>query len=97
MLTCLWLMLTGGLAVLSMATSFLLGKQKRVVQGGLDNGMLEYHVIVARKPMAVVVSAVHSTQDLNASNSAAGGGSSSSEGGSVDSAGGATTAEVLLR
>eukprot|EP00775_Hariotina_reticulata_P011945 gene11945-12088_t len=100
MLACLWLMLTGGLAVLSMATTFLLGRQKRVVQGGLDNGMLEYHVIVARKPMAELGTAVHpgsaaSQRNLDASRPLGEGGSSA--GGSVESAGEATTAEVLLR
>eukprot|EP00882_Tetradesmus_deserticola_P022324 GHRQ01024225.1.p1 GENE.GHRQ01024225.1~~GHRQ01024225.1.p1 ORF type:complete len:255 (+),score=63.48 GHRQ01024225.1:18-782(+) len=45
-----WLLLTGGPAVLKMAVGYLLGQQKAVVQGGLDSGVLEYHVIVAKKP-----------------------------------------------
>lgn len=46
----LWLFLTGGPAVLKMAAGYMLGYQKAVVQGGLDSGVLEYHVIVAKKP-----------------------------------------------
>jgi hypothetical protein len=46
----LWLFLTGGPAVLKMAAGYMLGQQKAVVQGGLDSGVLEYHVIVAKKP-----------------------------------------------
>jgi hypothetical protein len=45
-----WLFLTGGPAVLKMAAGYMLGQQKAVVQGGLDSGVLEYHVIVAKKP-----------------------------------------------
>lgn len=48
-LYCAWLFLTGGSAVLKMAVGYLLGEQKRVVQGGLDSRALEYHVIVAKK------------------------------------------------
>eukprot|EP00878_Enallax_costatus_P004014 GHUV01004237.1.p1 GENE.GHUV01004237.1~~GHUV01004237.1.p1 ORF type:complete len:324 (+),score=96.62 GHUV01004237.1:213-1184(+) len=51
-LTCLWLLLTGGTAVLKMTYGYLSGQQKRVVQGGLDSRVLEYHVIVAKKPLA---------------------------------------------
>lgn len=49
-LTVLWLFLIGGMEVLKMALGYLFGKQKRAVQGGFDNGDLEYHVIVAKKP-----------------------------------------------
>lgn len=45
-----WLLLVGGSEVLKMSSGFMLGTQKRAVQGGLDNGDLEYHVIVAKKP-----------------------------------------------
>ncbi|KAF8058848.1 RRP44A [Scenedesmus sp. PABB004] len=44
---CLWLFLVGGRAVLGMGLGYLLGSQKRVVQGGLDSGALEYHRSVA--------------------------------------------------
>lgn len=44
-----WLLLTGGPKVLGMCWSTLSGVMGSVVQGGLDCGDIEYHVIVARK------------------------------------------------
>lgn len=48
----LWLFIVGGPAVLKMGFGYLFGQQKRVVQGGFDSGVLEYHVIVAKKPVS---------------------------------------------
>jgi hypothetical protein len=45
-----WLLLTGGSKVLGMTASTLSGSMGSVVQGGLDGGDIEYHVIVAKKP-----------------------------------------------
>jgi hypothetical protein len=45
-----WLLLTGGTKVLGMTFSTLSGSMGSVVQGGLDGGDIEYHVIVAKKP-----------------------------------------------
>lgn len=45
-----WLLLTGGPKVLGMCASTLSGAMGSVVQGGLDCGDIEYHVIVAKKP-----------------------------------------------
>lgn len=50
-LTVLWLFIVGGPAVLKMGFGYLFGQQKRVVQGGFDTGVLEYHVIAAKKPI----------------------------------------------
>jgi len=55
MFTCLWLMLVGGLPVLKIALGNAFGFQKRVVQRALDNGAIEYHVIVAKKPLTLDV------------------------------------------
>jgi hypothetical protein len=44
-----WLLLTGGKEVLKMTTATLSGSMRKLVQGGLDCGDLEYHVIVAKK------------------------------------------------
>lgn len=52
-LTCAVLVLIGGGEVLRSTLFFLTGRQKRVVQGGLDNGTLEYHVIVAKKSVSL--------------------------------------------
>lgn len=45
-----WLLATGGPKVLGMTLSTLSGAMGSVVQGGLDCGDIEYHVIVAKKP-----------------------------------------------
>jgi hypothetical protein len=45
-----WLLVTGGPKVLKMTASTLSGAMGSVVQGGLDGGDIEYHVIVAKKP-----------------------------------------------
>lgn len=45
-----WLLITGGPKVLKMTASTLSGAMGSVVQGGLDGGDIEYHVIVAKKP-----------------------------------------------
>jgi hypothetical protein len=44
-----WLLLTGGKEVLKMSTATVSGSMRKLVQGGLDGGDLEYHVIVAKK------------------------------------------------
>ena len=51
-LTCAVLVIIGGAEVLRSTLFFLTGHQKCMVQGGLDNGTLEYHVIVASKPVS---------------------------------------------
>lgn len=45
-----WLTATGGWKVFEMAWSLMSGSMSNCVQGGLDSGDLEYHVIVAKKP-----------------------------------------------
>eukprot|EP00879_Flechtneria_rotunda_P011857 GHRR01012386.1.p1 GENE.GHRR01012386.1~~GHRR01012386.1.p1 ORF type:complete len:174 (+),score=50.15 GHRR01012386.1:783-1304(+) len=55
-----WFFVTGGQSVLNMTKGYLLGEQKRVVQGGLDSGVLEYHVIVAKKPAVGATAALDS-------------------------------------
>jgi hypothetical protein len=34
-----------------MSWGYITGVQRRVVQGGLDSGALEYRIIVAKKPI----------------------------------------------
>lgn len=45
-----WLLVTGGKKVLGMTWSTLSGSMGAVVQGGMDCGDIEYHVVVAKKP-----------------------------------------------
>jgi hypothetical protein len=51
-LRAVWLVLTGGWGALRMTLLFLSGQQHRVVQGGLESGVLSYHVLAAEKPGA---------------------------------------------